>query len=129
MPLIKYDRAGVTSNSSKPSNGNESQGPQSFLRGVKDINALPQWEREEILKKQKNQNDVQVSVILKTVSYFQPIHNSCSLFSSSKLLTKKLKRPPSLQRRRKRTTASNSEYSTSKKCCALAMQKKWKSRG
>jgi hypothetical protein len=45
---------------SKPPNGSEAQGPQSFLRGVKDINALPQWEREEILKKQKNQNDVQV---------------------------------------------------------------------
>ncbi len=44
--------------------GTESKGlggnPQSFLRGVKDINALPQWERDEILKKQKTQNDVQV---------------------------------------------------------------------
>lgn len=47
-------------NDVKSPNGSHAQGPQSFLRGVKDINTLPQWEKDEILKKQKNQNDVQV---------------------------------------------------------------------
>jgi hypothetical protein len=40
-------------------NQNQDKGDVNFLRGIKNIEELPPWERAEVMKKQKVQNDMQ----------------------------------------------------------------------